>query len=159
MIRPYHAGDAPSVERCIVELQNFERTLEADRVEGHTIAARNLAELRASCQRKRGQIFVAEVERRVVGFVCVWLEQEAETYLSTLTQYACISDIVVLPDVRGQGLGRALLEEAEAFARAQGAPALKINVLARNAMAHQVYHAAGFRDYEVSLIKPLAQDR
>lgn len=81
MIRAHQAADAPAVERCIVELQNFERTLEADRVEGHTIAARNLSDLVTACQTKRGQLFVAEVERQVVGFVCIWLEQEHETYL------------------------------------------------------------------------------
>ena len=155
MIRSYEPADQEQVERCIIELQNFERALESDRVEGATIARRYLFELLDTCQKQSGQLFVAEVEGQVAGFGCVWLEREPESYLTSLAPYAYISDLVVLPAYRRQGLGSALLAQAEAFAKEQEARALRINVLARNEGAKGVYHQAGFRDYEIRLLKDL----
>jgi len=48
-----------------------------------------------------------------------------------------------------------LLQQAEAFARHQGATVLKIVVLARNQQAADVYQHAGFRPYEIVLLKQL----
>ena len=90
--------------------------------------------------------------------VCIWLEREPETYLSTLTEYGYVSDVVVLSAYRRRGIGRALLLQAEAFAREHGAETLKINVLARNGGAAALYRASGFREYEVSLLKRLGAD-
>jgi len=88
-----------------------------------------------------------------VGFVCVWIEHDPDEYLTTLTDYAYISDIVVLAAYRGRGLGHALLRRAEQFAARCGATTLKINVLARNPTAARVYRSVGFRDYQVTLVK------
>lgn len=156
MIRSYEPADQEQVERCIIALQDFERSLEPDRVEGATIARRYLLELLDTCQKQSGQLFVAEIEGQIAGFVCAWLEPEPEGYLTSLANYAYISDLVVLPTYRRQGLGSALLAQAEAFAKEQGAPALRINVLARNVGAWALYSKAGFRDYEIRLLKDLS---
>ena len=157
MIRSYEPADQEQVEQCIIALQDFERALEPDRVEGATIARRYLLELLDTCQKQFGQLFVAEVEGRIAGFVCVWLEREPESYLTNLAPYAYISDLVVLPAYRRHGLGSALLARAAAFAKEQRAPALCINVLARNAAAWALYGKAGFREYEIRLLKDLSQ--
>lgn len=95
------------------------------------------------------------IRERLVGFVCVRLEHDEEVYLSTLTDYAYISDLVVLPSHRGQGYGAALLQKAEEFARQQGTTTLKIEVLAKNQQAAAVYLHAGFPPYELVLLKQL----
>ncbi|HLV98159.1 MAG TPA: GNAT family N-acetyltransferase [Ktedonobacterales bacterium] len=155
IIRPYQFADQDQGERCIIELQDFERGLEADRVEGATIAQRYLQHLLATCQAKTGSLFVAETDNQVVGLICVWLEREPDSFLTNLAGYAYISDLVVLPAYRRRGIGTVLLQQAEAYALEQGATALKINVLAKNSAAYTAYHKAGFRDYEVSLLKQL----
>jgi GNAT superfamily N-acetyltransferase len=152
-IRAYQAEDQECLEACILELQNFERTLEPDRVEGAQMVVRNREELLAMVRQNRGQLFVAEVNAEVVGFVGVRLEHEADEYLSTLVDYAYISDLVVLPSHRGQGYGAALLQHAEEWARQQGMTMLKIHVLAKNQQATSVYLQAGFRPYELALLK------
>jgi ribosomal protein S18 acetylase RimI-like enzyme len=154
-IRAYQSEDQERLEACILELQNFEHALEPDRVEGARIVARNREDLLAIIRQNRGQIFVAEVNAEVVGFVCVCLEHEGGIYLSTLVDYAYISDLVVLPSHRGQGYGTALLQKAEEFARLQGMTMLKIQVLVKNQQATSVYLHAGFRPYELALLKPL----
>ncbi len=75
IIRPYQLSDQTQAEQCIIELQDFERALEPDRVEGQIIAQRYLQELLTTCQKKMGCHFVAETESQVVGLVCIWLEQ------------------------------------------------------------------------------------
>lgn len=98
---------------------------------------------------------MAEVEEEVIGFINVRFEHESQMYLSSLVDYAYISDIVVLQAYRGRGIGTILLQQAEAFARQQGATVLKIEVLARNQQAADVYQHAGFRPYEIVLLKQL----
>lgn len=154
-IRAYQAEDQEGLEACILELQNFERSLEPDRVEGAQMVVRNREELLAIVRQNRGQIFVAEVNAEVVGFACVRLEHEEGEYLSTLVDYAYISDLVVLPAHRGQGYGTTLLTFAEEFARQRGMTMLKIQVLVKNQQATSVYVHAGFRPYELALLKPL----
>lgn len=119
------------------------------------MVARNRKELVAIVRQNRGQIFVAEVAASVVGFVCVRLEHEEDEYLSSLVDYAYISDLVVLPSHRGQGYGTTLLQKAEEFARQKGMTMLKIQVLVKNQQATSVYLHAGFRPYELALLKQL----
>ena len=154
-IRAYQSEDQDRLEACILELQNFERTLEPDRVEGVQIVARKREELLAIVRQNRGQIFVAEVNAEVVGCVGVRLEHEEGEYLSSLVDYAYISDLVVLPSHRGQGYGTMLLKFAEEFARQRGMTMLKIHVLVKNQQATSVYLHADFRPYALALLKSL----
>ena len=50
----------------------------------------------------------------------------------------------VAPEFRGQGLGRALLDEAGRTVLARGGRKLSLRVLASNRRARAVYAAAGF---------------
>jgi GNAT superfamily N-acetyltransferase len=49
-----------------------------------------------------------------------------------------------------------LLQQAEVFAKQRGASVLKIQVLAKNRHTADVYQHAGFRPYEIALLKHLA---
>jgi ribosomal protein S18 acetylase RimI-like enzyme len=155
VVRSYRAEDQDRVKRCIVELQEFERALEPDRVEGERVVERNFRELQEGHDKKTGRLFVAEGEGEVIGFINVRFEHENETYMSSLVDYAYISDIVVLQAYRGRGIGTLLLRQAEAFARQGGATTLKIGVLARNRQAADLYQHVGFRPYEIILLKQL----
>jgi GNAT superfamily N-acetyltransferase len=119
------------------------------------MVTRNREELLAVVRQNRGYIFVVEVNAAVVGFICLRFEHEEDEYLSSLVDYAYISDIVVLPSHRGQGYGTALLKFAEECARQRGITMLKIQVLVKNQQATSVYLHAGFRPYELALLKSL----
>jgi ribosomal-protein-alanine N-acetyltransferase len=69
--------------------------------------------------------------------------------------YAYGSDLVVLPAYRRRGIGRALLERAEAYARGEGARVLRVGVLAKNEAAARLYRSLGFGDCTIQLNKPL----
>ena len=61
----------------------------------------------------------------------------------------------MLADFRGRGIGRALIEAAEAHALDQGARWLRIAVLAENEGAWRLYLSRGFTDRQVVLEKAL----
>lgn len=60
-----------------------------------------------------------------------------------------IHDVFVAPDVRRQGVARALLRWAEAQARQLGCCKLTLEVLANNHPAMQSYEQAGFTPYQL----------
>jgi len=159
MIREYQPGqDTPSLRDCIVELQEFERRIEPALSAGTTMADAYLAYLLERCSEYRGKVFVAEVDRRVVGFVCVWARVQPTEPDEPPAEYAYISDLVVLPSFRQHGLGRALLERAEGYAREQKAMRIRIEVLAQNLIARRLYLDLGFRERRIELSKDLSGD-
>lgn len=157
IIREYEQPDVAQVEQCIIELQDFERNLESDCVEGITISKRYLQDMLDECRSKVGKIFVAEIQGQVVGFVSVRRERDWDSYLSSITDHAYISDLVVLHSYRGQGIGKVLMQKAEEYAIQQGVPVVKIGVLSRNQPAIHLYEQSGFRSYEMVLMKELGK--
>jgi ribosomal protein S18 acetylase RimI-like enzyme len=155
-LRDYAADrDSARLRDCLIELQNSERELEPGKPEGSTIADEYLDRMFARCRKWDGKVFVAEVAGQAVGFVCVWAKVPPEEPNDDPSEYAFVSDLVVLPGHRRRGVGRELLAMAERYARSRGARSLRIGVLARNATARHLYGSAGFSDYEVEMEKPL----
>ena len=106
-VREYHPDDAFQVERCVIELQVYERTIEPNRADPTSIARPYLAHLLEQCQDQDGAIFVAEAVGAIVGFVCVLARLDSGSLIEVERDYAYISDLVVQPTHRGQGIGRA----------------------------------------------------
>jgi len=154
VIREYRPEDAQQVEACFVELQDFLHRLEPQVLEGKA-AKQYLDFMFAYCAETSGQVFVAEVDNQIVGFVCLWVKVKSEALDEEPSEHAFISDLVVLPAYRGRGLGRALLQKAEEHARLQGATTLKLEVLAKNETALTLYKHHGFSTYQVLLVKSL----
>jgi GNAT superfamily N-acetyltransferase len=73
--------------------------------------------------------FVAHAGGEPVGFVTVASGNENHSLLQP-TRWARVNSICVLERARGQGVGRALLARAEAWARAEGADELRLVVWA-----------------------------
>ena len=139
----------------MIELQEFERRLEPSLPKGEDMADAYLAFLLDRCSRAAGRVLVAEVDHVVVGFVVLLARVEPEEPDEDQMPYAYISDLVVLPQYRRRGIGRALLDRAEALARSSGARILRVGVLAKNEPAARLYRAVGFTDYHLQLLKRL----
>jgi len=60
-----------------------------------------------------------------------------------------VHDMGVLPDYRGRGIGRALLETVEREAIRRGASKVTLEVLSRNERAKGLYLALGYGDYQL----------
>ncbi len=154
-MREFESSDTGQLEQCIIELQDAERDLELDLVAGITISRRYLQDMLDENCKKAGKIFVAEAQGRVVGFVSVRREPDWDGYLSSITDHAYISDLVVLSTYRRQGIGKILMQKAEEYARQLGMTVVKIAVLSRNEPALHLYEQSGFRSYQITLLKDL----
>jgi ribosomal protein S18 acetylase RimI-like enzyme len=68
-----------------------------------------------------------------------------------------LSDLFVVPDRRGGGVGRRLMEAAHAFAKEQGAASIELDTAHTNTPAQTLYESLGyerdleFRHYVLSL--------
>ncbi len=145
LIRECRADDDAAVRRCIVELQEFERGIEPRLLSGESMAAAYWQRIQERCAKANGRAFVAELDGSVVGFLAVLAEQPFEELDDPPGAYALVTDVVVLSSHRGRGIGRQLLEHAEAFVRAAGARELRIGVLSKNTTAKRLYVGMGFQ--------------
>ncbi len=64
-------------------------------------------------------------------------------------------DVVIEPEHRGRGYGRAAMQLAEDHARAQGARTLGLSVFGFNAVARGLYESAGYETTSVKMRKQL----
>lgn len=105
-----------------------------------TVKARLCDDLAA---RDTAASFIAWRDGQAVGLVnCI------EGYSTFLARPLMnIHDIAVLPGQRGQGVGQALLEAAQAHALARGCCKLTLEVLRGNAPAWRSYQRFGFAPY------------
>jgi ribosomal protein S18 acetylase RimI-like enzyme len=158
-VREYTPTDRVGVLDALIELQDYERTLEDNRLPGTTIAEKHLEYMLRQCADKNGKIFVASISGRVVGLVCGWAEEEFGEHYARPSKAGYISDLVVREGYRRGGIGRALLKVVEDFLCAQGVTLVHLCVLSRNVTAQSFYIAVGYREYEVVLVKNLVQDR
>ncbi len=149
LIRAFRAADAPAVRGLIAELQRHEHALDPSIARGAGIAARYFASVR----RRMEAAFVAERGGRVVGFVSMWLDDTYEDLDSRPVRYVYVSDLIVGAADRRRGIGRALMREAERWARARRVRQVRLNVLARNPTARAAYRALGYREVQLSLAR------
>jgi ribosomal protein S18 acetylase RimI-like enzyme len=61
------------------------------------------------------------------------------------TRSAWLDELYVLPDCRGRGVGRALLEQAVTAAREMGCAAMDLEVDQEHARAERLYARTGFQ--------------
>ena len=87
------------------------------------------------------EVLVAEVEGRVVGYVTVQQALPIPSHEHVLE----IGGLAVSQAHQGQGVARALIEEAKVQARRRGAHKLTLRVLGPNAPARRLYASCGFR--------------
>ncbi len=155
-ISEYQPAYFEGVHRCMLELQAHERRLEELHREPEAMAREYLAHLESECRSKDGKWFVALDGEQIVGFICVWCREQLDEYMSEPLECAYISDLVVLAEHRRRGIGPALVEYAENYAKERGISLIKIGSLARNNLSMDLYRRLGYRDYAVQFVKKLA---
>ncbi|MEP6594424.1 MAG: GNAT family N-acetyltransferase [Ginsengibacter sp.] len=97
-------------------------------------------------------IFIAEDDKHVaLGFI--HLQTGADYYNSQ--KHGHIADIIVTPETEGCGIGRALMEKAEDWARAEGFRWLTLSVFAQNLKAREVYKRFGYGEDIMKYVKEL----
>jgi ribosomal protein S18 acetylase RimI-like enzyme len=149
-IRPAHAGDREFVLAMADRLVSFD-----------VPAFRTKAELAEGDRRALAAWFdnpkadeamlVAEVDGQPAG--CA--------YLVTLVDYfnerphAHLSVLAVAADAEGKGVGSALLDHAQAWARERGSDRLTLSALVTNSRARGLYERRGFSGEYIRYVLPL----
>src|SRR5690606_9875959 len=126
-IRPARAEDL----EVLLELEN--RCFEHDRLSRRSFR-HFLASDTASC-------LVAERDGELLGYALVLFHGR--------TALARLYSMAVAPEHRGQGLGRVLLEAAEATALDRGAAVLRLEVHPHNDAAIALYRSAGYVEFGI----------
>ncbi|MEM7347772.1 MAG: GNAT family N-acetyltransferase [Chloroflexota bacterium] len=85
----------------------------------------------------------------VLGVVMVRLRSELLSYEPS----AHLEVIVVAPEADGQGIGKALIHEAETAAYERGARSITLHVFAKNERARHVYEKLGYSGELIRYIK------
>ena len=138
MIRPAVAADASAILRLNAAFEDVRATI--DHIAGHI---ENQAQFETP--------FVATIGERVVGLACLRLLP----CLCDPLPYAELTELVVDPGYRRQGVGRCLVQYIEREARAQGAVTLTLMTAWQNTGAHAFYQALGYNLYTICMQRSL----
>ena len=117
-----------------------------DRLQDHSLDARSANADEA--------MFIAEVDGRPAG--CA--------YLVTLVDYfnqrphAHLSVLAVAAETEGKGVGSALLDRSQEWARERGSDRLTLSALVTNARARALYERRGFAGEYIRYVLPLKSD-
>jgi GNAT superfamily N-acetyltransferase len=108
-------------------------------------------DLQHRCAEKHGIMLIAEDGGKPVGWAFAH-DQNAELFVvEPERHYGFLAELYLVPESRGRGLGRALIEGCENWARGRGHKLLTVGVLAKNARATRSYEGAGYVAYGITL--------
>ena len=155
MIRTFEPSDDAACLACVVELQDYERTIDPRSRPGEAMAREYLDDMHARCRASDGVILVADEDSDVAGLVMVLARVPFESLDDPPGSYALVAELVVRAAYRRRGLGARLLHAAERFAVERGASELRIAVLSGNLPAYDLYVRTGFTPYSQTLSKSL----
>jgi GNAT superfamily N-acetyltransferase len=133
-VRPYRDSDREGCRALWRELTQTHRDLYDDQSIG---GDRDLGDYFDEHLETAGaeHVWVAEIDGRLVGFTSLLRSGEAAGELEP---------IVVAPEARGAGVGRALVEQVLARARELRLRRLDVRPVARNEAAIRFFHGLGF---------------
>jgi GNAT superfamily N-acetyltransferase len=147
--------DEPAILSFIAGLQDYEAAFEPNRRRDPAFAADHWRDAQERCAQKHGTMVIAEDRDNPVGWAFAY-EEHGELFVTEPERrHGFLAEIFVMPQARGKGLGRALMEACEAWSRGRGHTLLTIGVLARNARAIRAYEGSGYAPYTLLVRKYL----
>jgi ribosomal protein S18 acetylase RimI-like enzyme len=155
-IRPYTEHDHDGMLQVVYHLQASEFAHFPRMKSPSDLGPDYVASVLAEVKKHRGTLLVAEADSLVAGY-CALLTycDSGEDYDESFYSYAYVSDLGVRESHRNRGIGAALLHHAEAIARREGLPWLRLSVLAANSAGRRLYQRLGFNEHLIEMEKPL----
>jgi len=96
---------------------------------------------------RTSRIFIAENDGQALGYILCKLIEREENPFTNAMRYLLIDQISVRPQVRGQGVGTALIRQAESFARDLNVPRIQLDSWGFNTEAHAFFENLGFKKF------------
>jgi GNAT superfamily N-acetyltransferase len=108
--------DEPAILSFINGLQDYEAAFEPNRRRDPNFAADHWREAQHRCAERHGVMLIAEDDGKAVGWAFAHDEHGELFVVEPERRHGFLAEIFVMPDARGKGLGRALIEGCEAWA-------------------------------------------
>ena len=153
-IHTYTPQDKSGIKQCIAELKNYESQFDPDYCTNEESVNRLFKSILKE-KEDSGEIFVAESNNNIVGFISIGIDDKNDEFIVNKIPTAYISDIVVLKEYRGKGIGKALMKRAEDFTKENRLKYVKLIVFSENQNAIGLYKSLDFEDYETTMIKEI----
>jgi ribosomal protein S18 acetylase RimI-like enzyme len=155
-IREYKDSDEAQVVALVCELQIHESAIYDRMKPVDAIGPWYVDKMKADAAKHTGKILVADGGKELLGYATLLTEvTSADEPDEILYTYAYVTDLAVKMSQRGQGVGRALIEECEKIARAAGQRWLRLGVIAANQTARDFYNRIGLEEKFLTLEKKL----
>jgi len=131
----------------IIGLQDHEAAFEPDRRRDAEFAVEHWRELQYRCAERHGIMLIAEQDAKAVGWAFAHDEKAEVFVVEPERSHGFLAELFLMPQARGKGLGRALIEGCEAWARGRGHKLLTVGALSQNRSAIRAYEGAGYAPY------------
>ena len=93
------------------------------------------------------RIFILEKNGQALGYVLCKLMERPESPFTFTLRYLQIDQISVRPEARGQGIGGALIKQAERFANELDVQRIQLDSWDFNVRAHAFFERLGFKKF------------
>ena len=94
------------------------------------------------------RIFLAEGDGQALGYILCKLVERQETPFTFPMRYLLIDQISVRPEIQGQGVGAALLKQAEQLAKEWKISRIQLDSWDFNIKAHAFFENMGFKKFD-----------
>jgi ribosomal protein S18 acetylase RimI-like enzyme len=132
-IRPVSAGELREIEPLIADYQRFYEVEDIDQDRNHKFFSR-FAE-----GGSEGWLLAAWTDGTPVAFACFYRHKSSLSATDTVL----MNDLYVNEEVRGGGIGRALIDEGLRLVRESGASCLEWSTAPDNHRAQRLYDSTG----------------
>lgn len=95
--------------------------------------------------------FIYTIDGEAKGFAIAKLEESPPYNCFVPLKCMYLMDIVVDQNMRGKGIGKALIDRIKQWAKEQEADYLELSVLAKNTLAEALYLREGFETFSKSM--------
>ena len=155
-IRPYQPEDLAILKEITVEAfqgVSIDEGIEQEYgiINGHDWKWRKASHVEADARREPEGIFIAEIAGRIAGYISTWHDADAGI--------GYIPNMAFVPEYRGQGMGRQLIEHALDHFRRLNLSLAKIETLEQNAIGNHLYTSLGFKKIakQAHFVAPLSR--
>ncbi len=155
VIRQYKEEDEKEFKQSIIDLQNYECAFDPEMLSGEATVDAWFNHVLEENKQKDGQVFIAEIDGKAIGFISLRIELKGEQILLPNIKSVLISDFIIHPEFRGKGVGKQLLQKADEYAKEKNITYIKLSVFAANTDAKEIYKNLGFKEYSVTMLKKI----
>lgn len=102
--------------------------------------------IKSTIESERGDILIAKENNQILGFALVQEQTTPPYHCFIFHRYAYLMDLVVDPNQRGKGIGKALLNEVKNWAKIRKLEYVELSVLTQNKTAMELYEKMEFME-------------